>query len=88
MANHVEESIEVGFQVFLKDGGEEVGAVREVRAKARELLVNVENAGDFVVRGDAVKAVHSHKVILDAGKIDARLKAALRHAHDAEEPGR
>ncbi len=80
--------VEVGFQVFLADGGEEVGAVRDVRPPPRlELLVYVENAGDFVVPAAAITAVHSQKVILDAKHLDAKLRTAIGHAHDAEEPG-
>lgn len=77
----------VGDQVFIKDGGDEVGAVRDVRRRAREIVINIENAGDFVVPAAAVRAVHSQKVILDLAKLDAQTRAALRHAHDAEEPG-
>ena len=79
--------IEVGYQVFLKDGGDEVGAVRDVRFKTHEIVINIENAGDFVIHGTAVRAVHSQKVILDGAKLPNDVKAALRHAHDAEEPG-
>ena len=79
--------IRIGFQVFLVDGGDEVGAVREVRRDRHELVVNVENAGDFAVRADAVKAVHAQKVILDVHKLERPLRLALKHVHDAEEPG-
>ena len=41
--------IEVGYQVFLKDGGDEVGAVRDVRFKTHEIVINIENAGDFEI---------------------------------------
>jgi hypothetical protein len=51
------EAIEVGYQTFASDGGEPFGAVREVLPDG--LLVYVENAGDFRVGLDAVKAVHS-----------------------------
>jgi hypothetical protein len=34
----------------------------------------------------AVAAVHSQKVILAADKLDAKLKRAISHAHDAEDP--
>jgi hypothetical protein len=82
------ENIEVGFQTFVSDGGEEFGAVRQVSPKGRpELIVYVENSGDFVVPLDAVEAVHSHKVILNCKKLDQRLRNAIGHAHDAEEPG-
>lgn len=81
--------IEVGYQVFVRDGGEEVGAVREVAPGGRpELLINVENAGDFVVSLDAVKAVHNEKVIIDVGKLSPALKHAIGHAHDREEAGK
>jgi hypothetical protein len=52
----------------------------------RELVIYVENAGDFVVPLSAVKDVHAQKVILDRGKLDHRLRAAIDHAHDAEDP--
>ncbi len=79
--------IEVGFQVFVSDGGEEVGAVREVGTGGRpELTIYVENAGDFVVPLDAVEAVHSEKVVLACGKLSAPLRRAIGHAHDAEAP--
>jgi hypothetical protein len=61
------------------------GAVREVSPNG--LVVYVENAGDFHVPLDAVEAVHSQKVILTCGKLNRRLREAINHAHDAEEPG-
>jgi hypothetical protein len=82
------EAIEVGYQVFVADGGEEVGAIRQVAPNGqRELVIYVENAGDFVVPFEAVKAVHFQKVILDCGKLEHRLRRAIGHAHDAEKPG-
>jgi hypothetical protein len=78
--------IEIGYHVFVRDGGEEVGAVREVAPGGRpEIVINVENAGDFIVALDSIKAVHSQKVILDAAKIGATLKNAIGHAHDRED---
>jgi hypothetical protein len=79
------ERIEVGFQAFVSDGGEEFGAVRDVSPDG--LVVYVENAGEFRVPLDAVKAVHSQKVILDCRKLDPRLRRAIGHAHDSEVPG-
>jgi len=88
MGGIMHENIEVGFQTFVSDGGEEFGAVRQVSPKGRpELVVYVENSGDFVVPLDAVEAVHSHKVILNCKRLDQRLRRAIGHAHDAEEPG-
>lgn len=78
--------IEIGFQVFVRDGGEECGAVREVAPGGRPVIVvYVENAGDFIVPLTAVRAVHSQKVILDLEQLDAALRAAIGHAHDAEQ---
>lgn len=72
----------VGYQVYVQEGGEEVGAVREVHAD--HLLVYIENAGDFRVGPDAIHSVHDGKVILDAERIDDALRSAIAHAHDAE----
>jgi hypothetical protein len=84
----VQQKIEVGFQAFVADGGEEFGAVRAVSPQGRpELVVYVENAGDFSVSIDAVESVHSGKVIFNCAKLDRRLRQAIGHAHDAEKPG-
>lgn len=79
------QTIEIGYHAFATDGGEEFGAVREILEN--ELVVYVENAGDFVVPLDAVQDVHAQKVVLDADKLDPKLREAISHAHDAEEPG-
>ena len=81
------EAIEIGYHTFVSDGGEEFGAVREVSPNGRpELVIYVENAGEFVVPLSAVEAVHSQKVILNCAKLKRRLRRAIGHAHDAEEP--
>jgi hypothetical protein len=80
--------IRVGFQAYLEEGGEEFGAVREVGSGGRdEIVIYVENAGDFVVPGDAVRTAHDSKVILDPAKLDERLREAITHAHESEKPG-
>lgn len=79
------DKIEIGFQAFTADGGEEFGAVRSVGP--HELTIYVENAGDFAVPMSAVEAVHSGKVIVNCKKLDKRLREAIGHAHDREEPG-
>ncbi len=79
--------IEEGYEVFTHDGDEAFGAVREVAPHGRpELTVYVENNGDFAVPFSAIIDVHSGKVIVDCGKLDPRLKQAIGHAHDAEDP--
>ena len=79
------DKIQVGYQAFASDGGEEFGAIREV--SSRGLVVYVENAGDFPVSLDAVQAVHSQKVIFNCAKLDRSLREAIGHAHDSERPG-
>ena len=79
------ERIAIGYQAFVRDGGEEFGAIREVLPDA--VVVYVENAGDFRVPLAAVEAVHSQKVILSCAKLSEHLRRAIGHAHDGERPG-
>jgi hypothetical protein len=74
--------VAVGDHVYLEDGGEEIGAVRKIERD--HLVVYVEAAGDFVVRGPEVKAIHYGKVVLEADKVDPRLLEAARSAHERE----
>jgi hypothetical protein len=78
------EKIEVGFQAFVSDGGEEFGAVREISRDGKTLTVYVENSGEFQIPRDAVSAVHSQKVVFHCAKLDPGLRQAIGHAHDAE----
>jgi hypothetical protein len=81
------EPIREGFDVFVHDGEKAFGAVRKVSPHGRpELVVYVENAGDFTVPLAAVNDVHSNKVILDCGKLEHRLRKAIGHAHEGEDP--
>jgi hypothetical protein len=82
MGKHEDATTGVGYQVYIEEGGDEVGAVREVHPD--HLLVYIENAGDFRVGPDAIRSVHDGKVILDAARVDEALRAAIAHAHDAE----
>ena len=59
-------------------------AVRQVRKN--ELVVYVENAGDFEIPFSAIKDAEAEKVILDSAKLDPRLKEAIRRAHSGEDP--
>jgi len=78
------EAIEEGFDVFVHDGAKAFGAVRQVHA--REIIIYVENGGDFRVPLAAVKDVHDEKVILDSSRLDSALKEAIRRAHAVEDP--
>jgi hypothetical protein len=80
------EQISEGSMVFVSDGDEGIGSVREIRHGLPELVVYIENAGDFVVPLSAVKDVHSGKVVLNIDRLDIRLRDAIRHARDSEDP--
>jgi len=72
----------VGDQVFLAEGADEIGAVREV-AK-HHLVVYVENAHEFMIAADAVKSTHDGKVVLDKSKLDRAFLEAAAKAHTRE----
>ena len=77
--------IEVGYHLFISGGTEEVGAVREVLPEGRpELIVDIENAGDFTVPLSAVEAVVEQKVIVKPELLERKVREAIEHAHDAE----
>ncbi len=81
-------NIEIGSQVYLKEGGGPCGAVRDLTVGNRaEITIYVENSGEFIVPMDAVRAAHDGKVILDRTRLNHSLLDALAHAHDAEVPG-
>jgi hypothetical protein len=81
------ERIQEGFDAFVHDGDKAFGAVRQVSPHGRpELVIYVENAGDFTVPLTAVQTVESEKVVLNCGKLDARLRRAIGHAHEGEDP--
>jgi hypothetical protein len=75
--------VSVGDHVFLDHTEEEVGAVRQVAKD--HLVVYIENAGDFVVRGNHVKSAHDGKVILDPETADPQLLDAAKKAHEHED---
>lgn len=80
------QKVEEGFMVFVADGESGIGAVREVLGDGDELLINIQNGGDFTIPRSAIRDVHSGKVILDVARLDGPLRAALDHPHDAEYP--
>jgi hypothetical protein len=75
--------VSVGDHVFLDRSQEEVGAVRQVAKD--HLVIYIENAGDFVVRGNHVKSAHDGKVILDPETVDPQLIDAASKAHENED---
>lgn len=79
--------IEEGFGVFTADNAKSVGAVRQVvPGKQPGLVIYIENAGDFSVPAEAIQDVHAQKVILNMARLEERLRKAIHHAHDAEDP--
>jgi ribosomal protein L24 len=75
-------NVSVGDQVFVGEGGEEVGAVREVAKD--HLVIYIENAGDFRVSGPAVRSAHDGKVVLDPEKLEPEIAEAIGKAHAGE----
>jgi hypothetical protein len=78
------ENIQEGFDVFLAGGEKSFGAVRQVRKS--ELVVYIENAGDFEVPLTAVKDAEAEKVMLDYTLLAPKLKEAINRAHSGEDP--
>ncbi|ATS52033.1 hypothetical protein XAP3CFBP6996_018850 [Xanthomonas citri pv. fuscans CFBP 6996] len=78
------QQIEIGQMVFLRDGEVGVGAIRDIRNEGAELVINIENGGDFVLPASVVRDVHSGKVMLDVDKLPDDVRNALRHPHDNE----
>ncbi|MBS2026398.1 MAG: hypothetical protein JST54_00720 [Deltaproteobacteria bacterium] len=80
--------IEIGYQVFVPGSSEALGAVRDVAPDGRpELRVYVENAGDFTVPLEAVRAVVEEKVVLDTARLPDSMRAVIQLAHAGEQPG-
>lgn len=74
--------IEIGFQIFLEDGGKDFGAVRSVAPGGRpEIVVYIENGGNFIVPVEAIRSAHDQKVVLDRSKLGGRLRDAVARAH-------
>jgi hypothetical protein len=83
----IQEQIQEDFEVYVHDGDVAIGAVRQVSPRGRpEIVVYVENAGDFTIPLSAVREVHDEKVVLDCAKLERRLREAIGHAHLAEDP--
>jgi len=76
------EQLEPGQMVFVADGEVGVGAVREVREA--EVVVNIQNTGDVVLPRDAMRDIHSGKVVLDLDRLAPSIIEALNRVHDSE----
>jgi hypothetical protein len=81
-------AIRVGDQVYIAEGADPIGAVRELQSGSHpSLVVYIENAGDVIIPAMAVRAVHDGKVVLDAEKLGEPVRRALGHVRDNEVPG-
>ena len=78
------DTVQLGNMVFLRDGAEGVGAVRQIEKD--NIIVYVENAGDFAIPHAAIAGVHSGKVVLNVKLVPKAFLTAIGHAHDAEDP--
>jgi hypothetical protein len=80
--------IRIGDQVFIDDNTEDVGAVRGVAPGGREeVVIYIENGGEFFVPVAAIDSVHDGKVVLASQHLDRPILDAVAHAHDREVPG-
>jgi hypothetical protein len=78
------ERVEVGDMVFVAEGQEGIGAVRQVQKD--KFVLFVENAGEFDIVAAAIVSVHDRKVILDPARLPRGVLDAIGHAHDREDP--
>lgn len=78
------EQIKTGDIVFLAEGSDGIGTVRELEND--NFILYVENAGEFEISFSAITRVHDGKVLIDPTKIPARVLEAVAHAHDREDP--
>ncbi len=74
--------VQVGDQVFLEEGGEEIGAVRMVNKD--HIVIYVEGAGDFTLTGPEIAAAHDGKLRLEPKKLPPVLLGAAQAAHAQE----
>ena len=78
--------IQADFVVVTSDGDDIVGTVRAINKASSELVIFIENGGEFTVPFDAVQDVHSGKVVLKHEHLPDDLRNAIKHARDAEYP--
>ena len=80
------EAIEVGYQAFVSDGGEEFGGsggFSEWPARTGDLCGECGGLRRATLHGGISTFAEGH---LGCGKLEPRLRQAIGHAHDAEEP--
>lgn len=70
------------WQVFLREGGVGVGAVRLVEPD--RLIVNIEGYSDVEITAAQIDHVDEGKVILNADRLPAEVRTAAQHVHARE----
>ena len=51
-----------------------------------EIIIYIENRGDFSIPLSNVMSVHDGKVVVDVDALPEALQTAIAHAHDGEQP--
>ncbi|EKE44650.1 hypothetical protein OCGS_1488 [Oceaniovalibus guishaninsula JLT2003] len=74
--------IEMDWQVFAREGGVGVGAVRMVEPD--RLIVNIEGYSDVTILPEQIDHVDEGKVILDMARLPEDVRAAIESAHSRE----
>jgi hypothetical protein len=77
------QGIQTGDQVFIDDRSEKFGAVRGVAPGGRnEIIVYIQNGGNFEVPVQAIRSVHDAKVILDSSQLQGPIRNAIVYAQE------
>jgi hypothetical protein len=76
--------VKIGDMVFIAEGQEGIGAVREIRGD--HFVLFIENAGEFEIPGSAIVGIHDDKVIVAPARLSQGVLQAIGHAHDREDP--
>ncbi len=74
----------IGDMVFISEGQEGIGSVRDIRNN--HFVLFVENAGEFEISGSAVVSVHDGKVMVSPARLPRDVLEAIGHVHDREDP--
>jgi hypothetical protein len=78
--------IQIGYPVFLADGADAFGAVRDIVPDGKPvLLVNIEGAGDVRIPIEAIVKVAAKRVVVAWDRLDEVIHDAIRHARDRED---
>lgn len=73
------DSIEPGDEVFADDSEYVIGHIR--RAGTREIIVFVEDKGDFTLPRDVIRAAKNGRVMVFCSKLPLPMRAAIGHLH-------